>query len=70
MGQRAATGDLEREREAHRDGIHARAYIVAQAEHAVQVLQHALKRYREWLKSSSRTLHEKQQRTESRMMHG
>ena len=39
-------GDLERERAAHRDSAHARAYIVAQAEYAVQVLQHALERYK------------------------
>jgi hypothetical protein len=39
-------GDLERERKEHRDSIYARAYIVAEAEHAVQLLQQALERYR------------------------
>lgn len=38
--------DLERERKEHRDSVHARGYIVAQAEHVVQVLQQALERYK------------------------
>jgi hypothetical protein len=52
-------GDLERERKEHRDSIHARAYIVAEAEHAVQVLQRSLQTYKKLVEEIESESHSK-----------